>query len=312
MEDKDSAFLGIRGLLKSALDEGNVSRALDFARQAERLHPKQGWVLQTVYDLEIKNGLWSDALVTGKKILKHKPDAREKIIDDRVAIHIMRADYEMEKGDKKLGMKELESAYKLNPYFVPTVTRLAVYYLKNKKNRKVISIVEKAWKENPHPDLAKIWDDLAPESNQKNADKILKWYQKLISSRPDSAEGYMAAASAAMDLGLWGEAKANLMVAEKIYPSARVYRLRAIVEQHSTHNEDAIHQLMEKASQALPDKVWICSQSGLIYKDWSAIAMPHESFNTIIWDYPGARIISGSSRLSQDLKAQELLIDPAA
>jgi len=42
MKDKDAAFLGVRGLLKAALDEGNYTRALEFARQAEEAHPKQG------------------------------------------------------------------------------------------------------------------------------------------------------------------------------------------------------------------------------------------------------------------------------
>ena len=120
----------------------------------------------------------------------------------------------------------------------------------------------------------------------------------------------MCAARAAMDMDLWGEAKAYLKVAEKIHPSARVFRLRAIVEQNSTHNEDAIHQLMEKASEALPDKVWICRETGLTYDEWMPIAHPHESFNTIIWDYPGARLMKRDALSFVDSRA-DLLIDPA-
>ncbi len=311
MEDKDAAFLGIRGLLKSALDEGNIARALDFARKAEKIHPKQGWVIQTVYDLEIKNGCWSDAIKTGKKALKNNALSREKIIRDRVAIHLMRFDYESEKGEAKLALKELEKAYKLNPFFVPTVTRMVTHLLNKKKKRKAVSVVEKAWKENPHPELVLLWDALAPENNGKNSAKILKWYENFVALKPDSAEGQMAAARAAMDLGYWGEAKAYLMVAEKIYPSARLFRLRAIVEQNSTHNEKAIHELMEKASEALPDKVWICVETGLTYSEWSAISMPHESFNTIIWDYAGVRVLKQNSLMS-GAGETALLIDPAA
>lgn len=311
MEDKDTAFLGVRGLLKSALEEGDIVRALEFVRKAEKIYPKQGWVIQSVYDLEIKNGLWSDAIKTGKKALKYNVLLREKIISDRVAIYLMRFDYEADKGETKLALKDLEQAYKLNPYFVPTVTRLAEYYISKKKNRKAVSIVEKAWKKNPHPELVSLWDALTPKNNGKNSAKILKWYEHLIALNPDSAEGQMAAAHAAMDLGYWGEAKAYLMVAEKIYPSARLFRLRAIVEQNSTHNEDAIHELMEKASEALPDKSWICSETGLTYSEWSAIAMPHESFNTIIWDYPGAVRVTQKSLMSES-RPTALLIDPAA
>ena len=115
-----------------------------------------------------------------------------------------------------------------------------------------------------------------------------------------------------MDLSLWGEAKSFLMIAEKIYPSARVFRLRAIVEQNSTHNEESIHQFMEQASEALPDKRWVCRVTGLIYEDWAAIAVPHDSFNTIIWDYPGARIIKNEYLSFANDDDTALLIDPAA
>lgn len=311
MKDKDAAFLGIRGLLKSALDDGNLALALDYARQAQKAHPGQGWILKAIYDLEIKNHLWTDALETGKKAVKAGVLSAEKAISDRVAIHIMRADYERAKGDKNVAVKELEKAYKLNPYFVPTVVRLAARYIRDKKKRKATAMIEKAWRENPHPDLVTLWDLLAPEANGKNDQKRLKWYEDLVSFKPDSAEGQMAAASAAMDMGFWGEAKAYLMVAEKVHPSARVFRLRAIVEQNSTHNDDTIHELMEKASEALPDKVWVCQMTGLTYEEWSAIATPHESFNTIIWDYPGARVMKWQPDVLSD-NSNTLLIDPAA
>ncbi|HPF78479.1 MAG TPA: hypothetical protein PLF01_04205, partial [Alphaproteobacteria bacterium] len=66
-----------------------------------------------------------------------------------------------------------------------------------------------------------------------------------------------------------------------------------------------------KASEALPDKVWVCSETGLTYDEWSAIAMPQESFNTIVWDYPGARMIKQKNVISV-IDQNALLIDPAA
>lgn len=311
MEDKDAAFLGIRGLLKSSIKEGHLDRALEFAKKAQKIHPKQGWVLQTVYDLEIKNGLWNDAIETGKIALKHNAMSHKKIIGDRVAIHLMRADHEFANENIKAGVRELEQAYKLKPEFVPTVTRLAGYYISNKKKRKAATMIERAWKKNPHPDLVSLWNDLAPEKTEKNSPKVLKWYEDLVAFKPDSAEGQMAAANAAMDLGYWGEAKAYLMVAEKIYPSARLFRLQAVVEQNSTHNEESINKLIEKASEALPDKTWICCETGLIYDEWVAIAMPHEAFNTVVWDYPGARIVQ-QNKLMANMDETMLLIDPAA
>jgi HemY protein len=307
MKDKDAAFLGIRGLLKSAIDEGNMALALDYARRAQELHPNQEWILRTTYDLEIRNGLWSDALMTGKTAMKTGALSEAKAISDRIAIYLMRYDFEKDNGDSATASKQLKQAYKLNPNYVPTVTRLATYYLKNGKRRKAIKVIEQAWPHSPHPDLAQLWDVLAPS----NQNKRLKWSEDLVALNPDSAEAQIAAAKAAMDMNLWGEAKAYLTVAEKIHPSARVFRQRAIVEQNSTQNDDAIHDLMEKAANALPDKKWVCRQTGLTYDSWSAIALPHESFNTIIWDYPGARTLNQKTASFIDQK-NTLMIDPAA
>lgn len=311
MKDKDAAFLGIRGLMKSALDEGNMALALDYAQQAQKNYPKQGWILKMVYLLEVKNCRWNDALQTGRLAAKAGSLPQEKIVSDRIAIHLMRSDYEFAKGDSRIAARELEKAYKLDPCFVPSAARMAEYYIQQNKKRKAIVAVEKAWSKNPHPELAEIWDELAPEQSDKNTNRRLKWYERLVSLKPESAESQIMAARAAMDMDLWGEAKAYLMIAEKIYPSARLFRLRAIVEQNSTHNEDAIHDLMERASEAMPDKVWICKETGLVYDEWSAVATPHESFNTIVWDIPGAIAVNQNDNLLQESK-EALLIDPAA
>ncbi len=309
MHDKDAAFLGVRGLLKSSIEEGDMKQALEHARRAQALHPHQDWIIRNVYDLEIRNGLWSDAIETGKNALRRGAIAEEKIISDRAAIYLMRHDYNKDAGNDEAAFKDLKQAHKINPNFIPTVTRLADHYFEQGKRRKAIKIIEQAWPHNPHPDLADLWRKLCPHTD--NQDKRLKWYEDLVALKKDSVEGHMAAAHAAMDMNLWGEAKSYLNVAEKIYPSARVYRTRAIVEQNSTHNEDAIHELMEKAANAMLDKKWVCCQSGLTYDSWSAIAMPHESFNTIIWDYPGMKILRQNDTALKDHKTT-LMIDPAA
>lgn len=315
LADKDSAFLGVRGLMNEAIKSGDFSRALDFARQAEKQHPKKPWVIRCVYELEIKNRKWRDALRTNQKAKKFKVYDANRLVSDRVAIYLYHHDKAVVKGDVKIAISEVEKAYKLDPSFVPTVTRYCTLLIQAGKSKKAIRLIEKIWEDMPHPDLAKIWIDLAPapkgKSPEKDQAKTIAWAEKLVALKPDSAEGQMTAARVAMDYGLWGEAKAYLTVAEKIYPSVQLYRLQTIVEQNSTHNEEAMHQLMERASKALPDKQWICQQTGIIYADWSAITKPHGAFNTMIWDVPGARVIKGVNDILQGQEAT-LLLDPAA
>jgi len=307
MQDKDASFLGIRGLLRASVGQGNYLLALDYAEQAMKLHPKQPEIVRTLYHLQIQNKLWSDVLKTSKKALKVNALEKEKLQSDQIAIHLMRYDYENQKGDKSKALYDLKQAYKIDPLFAPTVARYATYCLSIKKKRQATSLVKKTWKDSPHADLALIWESMAPKSNQS---KILSWYQQLVDTNPENAESHIAYARAAIDLELWGAAKSSLASAEKLQPSARIYRLQAIVEQNSTQNENTIHQLMEQASEAPPDKVWICSQSGIIYEEWTPIAAPHNSFNTVTWQYPSTVSVQQSQLIPSNDGA--LLIDPAA
>jgi len=62
-----------------------------------------------------------------------------------------------------------------------------------------------------------------------------------------------------------------------------------------TDDGAAVRRWLERAMDAPENKVWTCAQSGLIYDRWSAFAAPHNSFNTILWDYPGVGVASGAS-----------------
>ncbi len=313
LENKDMAFLGMRGLMRSALDAGDYKQALKHARSALKLHPSQGWILKIVYALEIKNRHWEEVLKLGKRIEKKNVMPSTKIVSDRIAIHLMRYDYDKEQGDNNTALRELKMAYKLNPSFVPTVQRMAAYCMDGKKNKKATKLVEDAWKVNPHPALAQIWDQLSPVKGKDLNVRKLAWFEKLIDLDAHSAEGHIAAAKAAMKLEFWGEAKAHLMAAEKLYPTTQIFHMRAVVEQNITHNDDGVETVLERVGEAMPSKVWTCKETGMVYDEWSPIAMPHEGFNTISWDVPMAHVISDDVlSMFRGGGVSELLIEPAA
>ena len=310
MQDNDASFLGIRGLLKSALDQGNNHLALQYANDAAKLHPNQIWIIQTQYHLLIENKMWDDVLKTAKTAKKTNAFEEEKIISDQIAIYLMWFDQAINDKDFGTAERHLKSAMKLDKYFVPTITRAAKYYISLDKHKKATSLIKNCWAKSPHPDLAKIWFDLAPDT-QKYPLKRSKWFEILADINPNHIESHILLARGAMDMSLWGEAKASLIQADKIYPSAQIYRLMAVVEQNSNHNDDSIHLLLEKSSEALPEKCWVCTRTGIIYDQWLAIAPPHESFNTIIWQCPNIARTYLSQNYSAIAGSNNLLIDPA-
>ena len=289
LEDKDAAFFGIRGLLKSSLDEGDRVKALGYAKTALDKNPKQPWILKSVYDLELQNHHWHPAMSMLERVRKYNAIDEVQACKDEIALLMILAEEDRISGNESGWMKKIERALKLDPGFTPAAQKLGEHYLVKNKHGRVEGIVERAWKINPHPDLAVLWGRIAPENKASDPLRRLRWFEKLVVIKPDSADGQLATARAAMDAGLAGEAKAHLTIAENIRPTAQVYRLRADLEEQTTRSTSIIREWLDKAADAAPDFVWYCRQTGHIYQSWSPVAEPHGAFNTIEWGNPAMR-----------------------
>lgn len=289
LANKDSAFLGLRGLISQFLQTGDKQLALEYASQAHKMYPKQIWILQLVYRLQIEQKLWDMAeksLTQLMRITSAKDEQAMALLrSDRIALLLRRADQYLEDGQKRKGEKLLKAAVKIDPQFVPSIDRLARLYMRNKKNKAAIKLIEKCWTVNPHPDLSALWDKLAPKMKPSDTTARLRWFEKLIECNRESAESFLAAAHAATLDALWGEAEQYLDKAQDLDPSARVFRAYSKLAEARGRTEDARYW-MEKTASAPASKVWNCKKTGRIYEHWSPIALPHNGFNTIHWDYP--------------------------
>lgn len=306
LKDKDTSFLGVRGLLQTAIDSADLDGALTLARQAMAMHPDQPWIIRTVFGLELQKREWAAALTTLKRGERAKAWPAAESTGNRIAILLQQGDELSRAGYVAEAARKLKDAWRLDHSYVPAALRLARHHIEHGKRRQAIAVIERVWRDHPHPDLAALWESLAPANKPKDMALHLRWYERLVALRPGDAESQLAAARAAINDGLWGEAWQYLSAAEKIRPNARLYRLWAQMEEKTSHGE-AAKRYWEKAADAPADKVWTCRETGRIYDHWSPIAEPHGSFNTIVWDYP---MIARRSVDMPALAANDLVIDP--
>ena len=152
---------------------------------------------------------------------------------------IRRADIALEEGFRKKAEKLLKVAVKIDGEFVPVVDRLARLYLRNKRGKAAMKLIEKCWAVNPHPDLAQVWDKLSPTIKPSDTTARLRWFEKLIQLNRESAESFIVVAHAAIVDSLWGEAEQFLQKAEELKPSARVYRAYSKLAEARGKSEDA-------------------------------------------------------------------------
>lgn len=283
LENKDTAFLGLRGLLLDALHNHKTDDAEMIARKALTMYPKQPWLLHMVFDLEIRKKDWGKAEEILKKARKVKAFPPAECDGMQAALEMQHAE---NSSDPQIKIKHYKAALKAAPAFVPASIALARKYLDLRQKRKARNVIEKAWKLAPHPELAALWVDVSPYKTGKDSvAKRFKHWEKLVSLNPAHYESQLAAANAAIRDGLWDKARQYLDAAEKIDQTARLYQLYAHLEE-AIGNQDAAYDMLEKAASQKADKVWVCVQSGHVYDNWHAVAPPHGSFNTIIWDNP--------------------------
>ena len=288
LEDENASFLGVRGLLQSALDGGDDEAALGLAEKALALHPKQGWILKIAYDLQIRMRKFFAADKTLAKMEKAGVVSASDAQSDRVALMLEQADKDLDEGFEADAMLSVKKARKIAPDFPAPAMMLADFYKRENKLAKARDVIKKAWKASPHGALVPVWMDVMDDGAAGDKLLRLKWIQRLLKINPENATVQRMTGDAAMDAGLWGEAREYFERAEDIAPSTALYQSLAKLAEKSGGSDESVRAYLEKAAHAPSEKVWVCRESGNIYSRWSPIAQPHGSFNTIIWDVPHA------------------------
>ncbi|MCK5384802.1 MAG: heme biosynthesis protein HemY [Alphaproteobacteria bacterium] len=288
MGNENAGFMGVRGLLQSALDCGDYNGALELGHRALQDYPKQGWILSIVYDLEIRARNWDSASKILYRAEKAGAIIAEKALSDRVTMLLAQALENKKAGDEAGYFRDLHKAYKYNPKFLPTALWLSDMYIERGKHKAAVNMIGKAWKNAPHPELTRLWAKAYQPPKNNDSMARVRWFEKLLKLDPKSVEGLQAMASVMTQEGLWGDARRHLEMAEDIRPNVHLYKLWAELEEKATGDEEAVRFWLEKAADAPRERVWICSETGRVYDEWMPIS-DQGLFNTIIWDFSQGR-----------------------
>lgn len=283
VEDKNVSFLGLRGLLQTALESGNNGEALEIVRKAISRYPRQGWLLETAYDLEIFHGEWQNALDLLPRLDQAEIMPSDEVESDRKVLNVAIADIYARTGYARKAIKLLNGVHTMHPDFVPASVMLARNYIREGKRRNAIKAVEGTWKVQGHPDLVELWAELIPANKSGNKDARLKWFEKLISLNAGSIESYIAAAKEAMAQSRWGTAYEYMMTAFEIRPTKRVCTLIAELEEKRGSSHEIVEDALRHVFDALPDKAWV-SANGHIYQGWHWDTP--DGFNALEWGEP--------------------------
>ncbi len=296
----ETEFLGLRGLLAQAIKDGDTATALELARRAYLRRPNTPWVLTTLFDLQTRAELWSDALRTVADMARHKLIDRTTATRRRAILLHQQAAEARKTGRPYDALWLARKAYKLLPSLAPLAIQSSELAEQTGQPRLARKILETAWAAQPHPSLAQAYLALAGE---QPAGERLKLAERLYHLEPAHLESDLMLAEQAIATKQWSTARTALESARKREPTASVYRLLAEVEQAEGESEKA-HAWLAKAVDAPPDPAWLCTTTGEVRAAWSVFG-PDGRFDSLRWGSP-PKIVP---LLRHDAEAQ--LIPPA-
>lgn len=283
LDRKETAFLGLRGLLTQALKEGDRGAALGYARRAHAINPQADWLTATLFDLEAREGQWAaaqDTLAAGQRAGAFSGgEARRK----KAVLLLERS---RAAGLPSDALKLAYQAFQADPGFPAAAVHYAQALGRQGKLKKAIAVLVDCWRIEAHPDLARAWMDLVPEGGDPL--ERVRHAEKLLDCRPDAAAGHLLLGEVALEASLWGQARTHLTAAAETRPSARAYRLLARLEEAEGTDPGAARDWLAKAAEAPGEPVWSCRQCGTAAPSWSALCPACGGFDSLAWVDPVA------------------------
>ncbi|MHB1219856.1 MAG: heme biosynthesis HemY N-terminal domain-containing protein [Alphaproteobacteria bacterium] len=295
-ENPATELLGLRGLIAQARQAGDTARALELARRAREVRIETPWVLETLFDLQVRTRLWEEAQATLEERIRRRQVEGEAGLRLKAAVFDARRAEAEAAGDADGALAFARRAHEAAPGHPAIAARLAVLLLAADKARRARRTVEETWSRAPHPDL------LPPYRAANRADGALAWVQAvqmLASMAPGQPESRLALAGAALEAHLWGVARENLAPllaadAPRDQAYGRACRLRAALEEGENADMASARHWRAEAAKAA-DPVWQCTGCGAVPDAWAPLCPRCGAFDSVLWHVPPEQRVAAPS-----------------
>jgi len=277
-EDKQAAFIGLRGLVGEAQTAGRLEEARRLAREAVKEQPKSHWALETLFGLDVRAGDWQAAQDTLAKAEKAGLFDRATARRYRAALMYSRAvEADLaERGEE--AARVVQGALKRRPGFVPAALLAARLDKAAGKIKRADKLLRAAWYESPHPALLRAYESL---EEREPAHARLKRVQALVGERREHPESRLAEAEAALEADRQDVAREALKDLEDS-GDGRAYRLMARLAE-AQEDAEAAAQWRERAAQSAAAPCWVCAGCGAHREKWTPLCPTCGRFDSFEW-----------------------------
>ena len=292
LRNEQTRFVGVRGILKQKLADGDTDTALKLAETAFALKPKHAEIQDTLLTLQARNEDWTGARKTLNAKLRHGTLPRDVHKRRDAVLALSEARDVLDEGKDIEAREAAIEANRLSPDLVPAAVLAARGYIEKGSIRYATRVVKKAWDARPHPDLAAVFAEIEPD---ETPEARLKRFAKLLKSHPDHRETKLLEAELHIAAEDFPSARRALGDLAETDPDARTLTIMAAVERGEGASDAVVKGWLARALSAPRGPQWVCDNCHHIHAEWVPACDNCQSFDTLSWTAPPAASVSSST-----------------
>ena len=283
LADNSTRFVGMRGILKQKLAEGDTDTALELAKRAFALKPKHEETQDVLLRLQARKHDWDGARKTLSAKLKYGNLPRDVHKRRDAVLALSQAQGVFAEGASIEAREAAIVANRLSPDLIPAAVMAAEGYIDKGKPRYATRLLKKAWDARPHPDLAAAYARIVPDETPAAR---IKRFEQLVRHNADHRESHMLMAELHIAAEDFPGARRALGDLVENHPDARVLTIMAAIERGEGKSDAVVRGWLTRALSAPRGPQWVCDNCHSVAGAWAPVCPNCESFDTLSWTTP--------------------------
>jgi HemY protein len=283
LKDDRTRFVGVRGIMKQKLEDGDAAVAMKLAERAFALKPKHSETGDILLRLQAEQRDWSGARATLAQKQKHSALPKDVHRRRDAVLALSEAREAFRAGDTAQAHKAAVEANRLSPDLVPAAVMAARGHIEADKVREAAKMLKKAWQAHPHPDLAAAFASIVPD---EEPDARIKRFQDLTKLAPNHSETRMLLAELHIAARDYGAARTALIDLIETEPTARSLAIMAAIERGEGSKDTVVRGWLAKAVIASRGRQWVCDNCQTVHSSWAPVCTNCSGFDTLTWKVP--------------------------
>ncbi|WP_375687970.1 heme biosynthesis protein HemY [Pseudooceanicola sp. LIPI14-2-Ac024] len=283
LADDRTRFVGIRGIMKQKLAEGDTETAMKLAEKAFALKPSHGEVQDTLLQLQAQQHDWKGARATLNAKLRHGAMPRDVHKRRDAILALSTAKDVLDEGNTIEAREAAIEANRLSPDLIPAAVMAARSYIDQGKPKYAARVLTKAWGVQPHPDLAAAFAEIEPN---EDAQARLKRFKPITKQHPENRETRLLLAELALAAEDFPEARRAIGDLAVESPDARTLSIMAAIDRGEGKPDAVVRGWLARAVTASRGPQWTCDNCGQVHGEWTPVCVNCAAFDTLTWRTP--------------------------